>query len=109
MEGATQWLKNLADFCCSPQQQVPQPQSTEFSRNYVPLNASAQEPVSPKAPEASVSEETSPDASEASGFTPLSSQTADLGGEDTETAADVEEFFDEEDPEDEEPPMPKED
>ena len=83
-------------------------ESTEFSRNYVPLNASAQEPVSPKAPEASASEETSPDASEASGFTPLSSQTTDLGEEDTETAADVEEFFDEEDAEDTEPPISEE-
>ena len=26
MEGATLWLKNLANFYCSPQQLVPQPQ-----------------------------------------------------------------------------------
>ena len=42
---------------------------------------------------------------ETSDFTPLSDQTATLSGEEGETVEDVEEFFDEEDAEDEEPPV----
>ena len=60
--------------------------STEFSRNYVETEAS----------------------SSSSDFTPLSGQAADLSGEEGETVEDVEEFFDEEDAEDEEPPVTEE-
>lgn len=73
-------------------------ESTEFSRNYVPLNATAQA----SAPKEDVSAEPAPD------FTPLSDQAATLSGEEGETVEDVEEFFDEEDAEDEEPPVTEE-
>lgn len=46
--------------------------------------------------------------SSSSDFTPLSGQAADLSGEEGETVEDVEEFFDEEDAEDEEPPVTEE-
>lgn len=72
-------------------------ESTEFSRNYVPLNTTAQTSA-PK-------EETG---AEASDFTPLADQASGLSGEEGETVEDVEEFFDEEDAEDDEPPVREE-
>lgn len=86
-------------------------ESTEFSRNYVPLNATAQtsapkEDVS--AEPAPASEESKTASAEASDFTPLSDQAATLSGEEGETVEDVEEFFDEEDAEDEEPSVSEE-
>lgn len=87
-------------------------ESTEFSRNYVPLNTSAQPSVpteAPKAEQAVSSEVSGSDTAEADGFTPLSNRAADLTSDKEETVEDVEEFFDEEDPEDEEPPMPTDD
>ena len=72
-------------------------ESTEFSRNYVPLNASV--PASAPTEETAETEVSS----SSSDFTPLSGQAADLSGEEGETVEDVEEFFDEEDAEDEEP------
>lgn len=83
-------------------------ESTEFSRNYVPLNTSAQHTVSEEAAQP-VSEEAGESAAkeaDTDGFTPLSDQAADLTADAEETVEDVEEFFDEEDPEDAEPPMP---
>lgn len=77
-------------------------ESTEFSRNYVPLNATAQT----SAPKEDVSAEPAPE--EASAFTPLSDQAAALSGEEGETVEDVEEFFDEDDAEGEEPPVSEE-
>lgn len=86
-------------------------ESTEFSRNYVPLNTTAQTSA-PKedagADPTPASEESKTASAEASDFTPLSDQTADLTGEEGETVEDVEEFFDEEDADDEEPPVSEE-
>ena len=85
--------------------------STEFSRNYVPLNT----PVQTSAPKEETgtestpaSEEAAPASAEASDFTPLTDQATGLSGEEGETVEDVEEFFDEEDAEDEEPPVNEE-
>jgi hypothetical protein len=64
-------------------------ESTEFSRNYVPLNASV--PASAPTEETAETEASS----SSSDFTPLSGQAADLSGEEGETVEDVEEFFDE--------------
>lgn len=79
-------------------------ESNEFSRNYVPLNTTVQ------APDASVPEKTDTTDTDtaASDFTPLSDQAPDLSGEEDETVENVEEFFDEEDAEDTEPPISEE-
>lgn len=61
-------------------------ESTEFSRNYVPLNASV--PASAPTEETAETEASS----SSSDFTPLSGQAADLSGEEGETVEDVEEF-----------------
>ena len=79
-------------------------ESNEFSRNYVPLNTAVQTPET-SAPEKADTTDADADASD---FTPLSDQAADLSKEEDETVEDVEEFFDEEDAEDEEPPVNKE-
>lgn len=79
-------------------------ESNEFSRNYVPLNTAVQTPEA-SAPEKADTTDADADASD---FTPLSDQAADLSEEEDETVEDVEEFFDEEDAEDEEPPVNKE-
>lgn len=75
-------------------------ESNEFSRNYVPLNTAAQTPDA-SAPEKA---DTTDADTDASAFTPLS----DLSGEEDETVEGVEEFFDEEDAEDAEPPISEE-
>lgn len=79
-------------------------ESTEFSRNYVPLNTTAQA----SAVKEDTTADPAPASEEASDFSPLSDQTATLSGEEGETIEDVEEFFDEEDAEDEEPPVSEE-
>lgn len=86
-------------------------ESTEFSRNYVPLNTTSQTSAPKKdvsAEPAPASEEGKAASKEASDFTPLSDQAAELSGEEGETVEDVEEFFDEEDAEGEEPPVSEE-
>ncbi len=84
-------------------------ESTEFSRNYVPLNTTVQAsaPKNDADPEPA-SEEAKTTSTEPSDFSPLSDQTAALSGEEGETVEDVEEFFDEDDAEDEEPPVNEE-
>ena len=79
-------------------------ESNEFSRNYVPLNTAAQTPDA-SAPEKADTTDADTDASD---FTPLSDQAADLSGAEDETVEDVEEFFDEEDAEEAEPPISEE-
>lgn len=79
-------------------------ESNEFSRNYVPLNTAAQTPDA-SAPEKA---DTTDADTDASAFTPLADQAPDLSGEEDETVEGVEEFFDEEDAEDAEPPISEE-
>lgn len=79
-------------------------ESTEFSRNYVPLNTTAQT----SAPKEDAGAEPASASEEASDFTPLSDQAATLSGEEGETVEDVEEFFDEDDAEGEDPPVSEE-
>ena len=79
---------------------------SDDSRSYVPLTPDAQpETAGEEAPAGEASEE-SPGkeaaAAEESGFTPLSEQVAETAQKAEET---VEEFFDEEDSSDEEPPI----
>ncbi len=73
---------------------------TDASRSYVPLNAETENGEADAAD--SVAEETGGDTSEKSSFTPLSEQVAQTCEKAEDT---VEEFFDEEDVSDEEPPI----
>ncbi|MCI8543623.1 MAG: hypothetical protein HFH95_09955 [Lachnospiraceae bacterium] len=80
---------------------------SDDSRSYVPLTPDAQpETAREEAPAGEAASEESPGkeaaAAEESGFTPLSEQVAETAQKAEET---VEEFFDEEDSSDEEPPI----
>ena len=78
---------------------------SDDSRNYVPLTPDAKpEKAEEEAPAAETASEETPkeDAAEESGFTPLAEQVAETAQKAEET---VEEFFDEEDSSDEEPPI----
>lgn len=74
------------------------------SRSYVPLNPDTQAEEEQEAAKSAPSQEESPEEEKAeeSGFTPLAEQVAQTAQKAEET---VEEFFDEEDGSDEEPPI----
>lgn len=85
-------------------------ESNEFSRNYVPLNTAPQTPAGDDTAKADTTNAAADAAAnaETSDFTPLSDQAADLSEEEGETMENVEEFFDEEDADDAEPPINEE-